>query len=57
MQYKGYDVEQASNGHIMIRKDGRTISHIRCSVIKSEEELKKTVDFVLDRRKEREETK
>ena len=51
MEYRGYTVTQSSlNNHIMISKDGKMVSHINCSIKKSDEELRETVDFVLEMR-------
>lgn len=51
MEYKGYTVTQSSlNNHIMISKDGQMVSHINCPTKKSDEELKETVDFILEMR-------
>ena len=51
MEYRGYTVKQSClNNHIVISKDGKMVSHINCSIKKSDEELKETVDFVLEMR-------
>ena len=49
MKYKGYTVTQSClNNHIVISKDGKLLFHINCSIKKSDEELRETVDFVLE---------
>lgn len=48
MQYRGYDVTQASNGHITLRKDGQVVTHINYTGSSSEEEVKQAVDLVLE---------
>ena len=51
MEYIGYTVTQSSlNNHIFISKDGKMVSHINCSIKKSDDELREIVDFVLEMR-------
>lgn len=50
MKYKGYTVTQASNGHIIIGKDGCNIRHVNCSTSKNEKELQQIVDTTIEMR-------
>lgn len=50
MKYKGYEVKQSPNNHIWITKDGNCISHVTCDVKKTDDELRETVDCILELR-------
>lgn len=47
IKYKGYEISQAENNHIMICKDDKMLFHARCGKKKNEEELKESLEFYL----------
>lgn len=48
IKYKGYEISQAENNHIMICKDDKMLFHAQCGKKKNEEELKKSLEFYLN---------
>lgn len=47
INYKGYEISQASNNHIVICKDKQMLFHSQCNKKLDEEELKKQLEFYL----------
>ena len=47
IKYKGYEISQAENNHIMICKDDKMLFHAQCGKKKNEEELKGSLEFYL----------
>lgn len=47
INYKGYEISQASNNHVMICKDNQMLFHSQCNKKLDEEELKKQLEFYL----------
>lgn len=48
IQHKGYEVTQASNNHLWITKDGKTVMHSQCNKPLSEDGLKEAVDDYIE---------
>ena len=47
IKYKGYEISQAENNHIMICKDDKMLFHAQCGKKKNEEKLKESLEFYL----------
>ena len=47
IKYKGYEISQAENNHIIICKDDKMLFHAQCGKKKNEEELKESLEFYL----------
>lgn len=47
INYKGYEISQASNNHVVICKDKQMLFHSQCNKKLDEEELKKQLEFYL----------
>ena len=47
INYKGYEISQASDNHVMICKDNEMLLHAQYNTKLNEEELKKQLDFYL----------
>lgn len=48
MEYKGYVIIQAANGHLWIYRNGALVLRVSHSGKKTDEEVRKLVDSVLD---------
>lgn len=46
--HRSYTVTQASNHHIIIKKDGHKVMHAQCNAPKSIKELKSIVDTYIE---------
>jgi hypothetical protein len=47
INYKGYEISQADNNHVVICKDKQMLFHSQCNKKLDEEELKKQLEFYL----------
>ena len=47
INYKGYEISQADNNHVMICKDNQMLFHSQCNKKLGEEGLKKQLEFYL----------
>lgn len=47
INYKGYEISQVSNNHIVICKDNKRVFHSQCNRKLNEEELKRKLDLYL----------
>lgn len=48
IKYKGFEVGQAPNHHVWITKDRKMVLHSQCKEPKTEDELRKMVDFYIE---------
>lgn len=48
LKYKGYTISQASNNHIMIRKNNEFLFHTQLDKKLSNEEMKKQIEWFIE---------
>lgn len=47
IKYKGYEISQASNNHVMICKDNEVLFRAQCNKVLNEDELKQELEVYL----------
>lgn len=47
INYKGYEISQASNNHVMICKNNKMMFHAQCNKELNEDELKQELELYL----------